>query len=248
MTEAEWLDCESPRRMLDHLRREASERKLRLFTVACCRRIWHLLGDELRGVVEEAERFADGLPGRGTPPSAWVGTSDPAARDACLACLSRPMTPAEAVAAAAAWHEAPSDQWYPPAAVDEPTAEDHRGYAHRAAVNGSESAARASARASGLPRLGRTHGAERRGQAGLVRDIFGDPFRARPRIDPAWLTPEVMTTARAIYDERAFGRMPALGDALGQAGCTDADILGHCRGQGTHVRGCWAVDAVLGRS
>jgi hypothetical protein len=37
-------------------------------------------------------------------------------------------------------------------------------------------------------------------------------------------------------------------DALERAGCTDAELLGHLRGPGPHVRGCWAVDLVLGKS
>jgi hypothetical protein len=38
-----------------------------------------------------------------------------------------------------------------------------------------------------------------------------------------------------------------LADALQDAGCDNADILGHCRGPGPHVRGCWVVDLVLGK-
>jgi hypothetical protein len=36
--------------------------------------------------------------------------------------------------------------------------------------------------------------------------------------------------------------------AFFSAGCTDADLLDHLRSPGPHVRGCWAVDLVLGIS
>src|SRR5262245_60647052 len=66
MTESEWLACTDPLAMLGLARRSGreSERTLRLFTVACCRRLWHLLDDErVRETVEVAERYADGLAG-----------------------------------------------------------------------------------------------------------------------------------------------------------------------------------------
>jgi hypothetical protein len=87
---------------------------------------------------------------------------------------------------------------------------------------------------------------ERRLTICLLRDIFGNPFR--PVVaDPAWLTPTVVAIAEAIYRDRAFDRLPILADALEEAGCTDADLLLHCRQPGEHVRGCWAVDLVLGK-
>src|SRR5215472_8133458 len=65
MTEADWLTCGDPMTMLDALRGRASERKLRLFAVACCRSIWHLLADERsRTAVAAAEDYADGRTGR----------------------------------------------------------------------------------------------------------------------------------------------------------------------------------------
>ncbi len=61
MTEAEWEACVEPARMLDFLRRGTSDRKFRLFTVACCRRAWNLLPQPAcRRAVEIAELFADG--------------------------------------------------------------------------------------------------------------------------------------------------------------------------------------------
>src|SRR4051794_34933093 len=65
MTEAEWLECIDTEKMLRFLKRRATnrrakKRKLRLFSVACCRRIWPLIADERsRAAVLVAERFAD---------------------------------------------------------------------------------------------------------------------------------------------------------------------------------------------
>jgi hypothetical protein len=56
-----------------------------------------------------------------------------------------------------------------------------------------------------------------------------------------------VSLATGIYDERAFDRLPILADALEEAGCDNADVLAHCRGDGPHARGCWVVDGVLGR-
>jgi hypothetical protein len=80
---------------------------------------------------------------------------------------------------------------------------------------------------------------------GLVRDIFGNPFRP-VAADPPWLTPTVVSLARQMYGSGDFSAMPILADALQDAGCDDADVLSHCQGPGPHVKGCWVVDAVLG--
>ena len=85
-------------------------------------------------------------------------------------------------------------------------------------------------------------------QCHLLRDLFApfDPLR----IEPAWLAGcdgAVPVLARGIYEERAFERMPILADALEEAGCDHAGLLAHCRAGEGHVRGCWAVDAILGR-
>ncbi|MDB5309346.1 MAG: hypothetical protein JWO38_3548 [Gemmataceae bacterium] len=80
----------------------------------------------------------------------------------------------------------------------------------------------------------------------VPRDVFADPSRPAA-IDPAWLTTTVVSLACEIYADRAFDRLPILADALQDAGCEDQQLLGHCRGPGPHVRGCWVVDLLLGK-
>jgi hypothetical protein len=84
--------------------------------------------------------------------------------------------------------------------------------------------------------------------ADLVREVFGNPFRP-VGLDPtclAWHDRTVPRLARTIYEERRFDDLPVLADALEEAGCADAALLEHCRSAGVHVRGCWALDAILG--
>jgi hypothetical protein len=68
--------------------------------------------------------------------------------------------------------------------------------------------------------------------------------------DSGWLAANggaARNLAAAIYAEQAFDRLPILADALEDAGCTERAILDHLRGPGPHVRGCWALDLVLGK-
>jgi hypothetical protein len=91
----------------------------------------------------------------------------------------------------------------------------------------------------------------------LLREIIGDPFRAGAWVDhnrSPWNTGDVSELAKGAYDTRSLpdgtlspGCLALLADALEDAGCTDAELLGHLRGPGPHVRGCWAVDLVLGK-
>jgi hypothetical protein len=90
-----------------------------------------------------------------------------------------------------------------------------------------------------------TQAAERAAQCELVREILGNPFRPS-LVPPAWRSASVLGLAHYIHEEQAFDRLPILADALEDAGCDDADILDHLRGPGPHVRGCWALDLVLG--
>lgn len=205
MTEDEWNTSTDPQPMLEFLRGKASDRKLRLFAVACCRRIWRLLDPVSRNAVELAEAFADGL--------------------ATLEDTQR-----------AAWE------------ADRQEFEDDPGVAAafntaRCEGDDSGSAAYFAAQAAGVK--GRVSDEEQARQAELLRDIFGSvPFRPIA-MDPAWNTSAVVRLAKAIYEGRAFDRLPILADVLEDAGCTDPDILVHCRGPGPHARGCWVVDLLL---
>ena len=79
-----------------------------------------------------------------------------------------------------------------------------------------------------------------------LREIFGNPF-CPVAFSPSWRSSTAVALASQMYEGRDFGAMPILADALQDAGCDSADVLGHCRGEGPHVRGCWVVDRVLGK-
>jgi hypothetical protein len=96
--------------------------------------------------------------------------------------------------------------------------------------------------------LGPEEAEEEAVQIGLAREFLG-PHPA-PRFDPAWLTANdraVLSLARCIDEGQAFDLMPILGDALEEAGCPAGPILDHCRSATWHLRGCWVVDALLGK-
>jgi hypothetical protein len=219
MTEADWLACGDPMTMLDALRGRASERKLRLFAVACCRGIWHLLADERsRAAIAVIEQYADGLVGR----ERLV-----AARDGAREAKRRFPVPAQVRA------------WRAAGAVQDAT----RDMARSAALN----SAAESGRAMDAGDTNHWDAEAMRSRAALLRCIVGNPFRPETE-DPAWMTPSVVALAKAIYDERAFDRLDELADTLQGAGCNNAAFLAHCRDPGEHARGCWVVDSILGKA
>jgi len=88
-------------------------------------------------------------------------------------------------------------------------------------------------------------------QADLLRDIFGNPFRVVPRLSDTareWNRGIVLRLAAESYEKRRFGELPVLADALEDAGCADEAILSHLRSARPHVRGCWVIDLILGKS
>ncbi len=195
------------------------ERKLRLLACACCRRVWRWLPDERsRRAVETAERYADGLVSTKELEIAWEAATE------------------------AAWEvgEEPPDRFLMTAAM----AAGKDGWtASWACQVISWHVANTTATAE---EWDRARDEERACQSVLFHDIFGNPFRPIA-VDPLWRKDEVLRLAQAIYEEQAFGRMAELAAALEVVGCADAAIFEHCRRRGRHVRGCWALDAILAR-
>jgi hypothetical protein len=244
MTEQEWLACDDPKPMLEFLQGKASERKLRLFACACCRRIWRSLPNATcREAVELSERFGDGL----ADAEALRQAQDAAGKAAWADADRRretpggPATPSRNGRSYEAVHCATFSQWCTYSTI------------HSCVVVGSAAAADAAAWQVGGVRE-RVRTAERSRQALILRDLFGNPFRPSPPFDRSWLTPTVISLAIGAYEERALpsgeldpARLAVLSDALEEAGCTDAVILDHLRSPGTQVRGCWVLDLCLGR-
>jgi hypothetical protein len=226
MTEADWNSSTDPQGMLSFLWHggSLSARKARLFAVACCRSIWDLLQDKRsRAAVAASERYADGDASPDELESAFR-----AALQAYETNLNR----------------APEAAWLA---------------AHPLTRGLADSTACAAAIQARLRRKGSAPNStdEEICQADLVRDILGPlPFR-EVRINPAWLAwngGSVVKLAEAAYEHRDMpsgtldnARLGVLADALEDAGCSDPDLLGHLRGPGFHVRGCFALDAILGK-
>jgi hypothetical protein len=105
---------------------------------------------------------------------------------------------------------------------------------------------------------GPTRRREQAAHADLLRDILGNPFRTLlplPASLPSWQDGLIMRMLEAIEEEQwlpsgqlDMARLAVLADALEDAGCTGAELLAHLRSLGPHVRGCVAVDAILGRA
>jgi hypothetical protein len=230
MTADEWHASTSLEHLLAACGLAEGDRRLRLFSAACARRVAAVMPDDAaRGLVDLAEQRADGL----LPDREWlravVETVDPylgneAARDGAggstfgvLMHLHR-TDPRSILRLAEAVVEA---------------------RAHKAYTGGYPTAV-------GLDEWMRLSvESEATDLCRLFRCVCGNPFR-RVALDPAWLTSTVRTLAAGIDAGRAFDRMPILADALQDAGADNEDVLDHCRGPGPHAHGCWVVDLLLG--
>jgi hypothetical protein len=230
MTEKRWLTDAFVASLLYCLRGrgESSQRKFRLLAAACCRRAWaHLVDGRSRAAVEVAERHADSL--ADAEELARAGGEAVTALDEVCAARGYDMRDVLRKAPACFPRDAPATvRW-----------------ASAAAYIATEDAERAAWAAEGVANT-----KELAADRGLLRCVFGNPFRPQRPPDPAvlaWGDGTVALLARAIYDDRAFDCLPVLADALEDAGCDDATVLLHCRQPGEHARGCWVLDLLLGK-
>lgn len=246
MTEEEWLEHEDPVPMLEFVASPTNERKLRLFLCACSahvlksaaqchnapRRGW----SECMGMIESAlrtvEHYADGLCGtrvletarRYTREAIYVpsyidygGESGLDSEALVVEGAATRLLTLESIVCTYRWALNTIGK-------------------HCRVETGEE------ADASFKPLA-----EYKRDAAGWLRDVVGNPFRSA-RVDPFWLTwneGTVERLAHIIYDTRTFRDLPILADALEEAGCANADILGHCRGPDLHVCGCWVLDLLI---
>jgi hypothetical protein len=249
--EAEWQACTDPQKMLRALRRGAGLRKVRLFGAACLRRVWGRLTDErCRQAVEVAERYADGQ-ATGDELAAAGAQARRALLELRLAALG--VFYAGRADRLAVLGEATEAARLASALPEAAVALTAPGYAFSPGEVASL-AARGLAWGAGGPAsgAGALPGvvAEGAAQCALLRDLFGDRGHAVP-VNPAvlaWNDGTVVRLARAMYEAGDFRNMGLLADALLDAGCADEELLAHCRNGGGHVRGCFAVDAILGKS
>ncbi len=239
MTEAQWNRSSDPQAMLTLLRdsRRVSERKLRLFGVACCRGVWtHFTDDRCRMAVEVVERYADGLATPQEMDQAWHGVNT--ARDLVFG-------PQSTAPRRHRSHLGRTTSWAAYALVNiPPEGPDALGFVWRDVEE-------AAAYARDIP--GRIR-ALKAFQVRLLRCIFGNPFRPIPPL-LKWHDGTVVKLAQAAYEERSLPsgtldpvRLGILADALEESGLADADLVRHLRDQGPHYRGCHGTDLVLGLS
>jgi hypothetical protein len=238
MTKAEWLQCADPDELLQLLESRASSwrarwlpwpgvqpdrtilRKVRLFVSACYRFDWPSLDATDRKRYELFERYADGLASSRQlhEHARAVGRSMGPGYESLFLHDARVYERQPFLAARRA------ALW----AGHSPSPAEHGGFVPCLAL--------------APHRL--------RWLCDLLRDIVGNPFQ-RVIIDPSclsWNEGCLGKMARDIYDARRYEELPVLADALEEAGCTNQDILAHCRQGSEHARGCWVLDLLRGRS
>jgi hypothetical protein len=216
--------------MLGLLGKDVAERKLRLFLLACCRDLWGASPEEaVRVALDVTERLAE----TGQLRRAEEVVRVPAGAAVIDCGASEPVRSLWTVRA----DGSPATAHVPPSGPGLTPILEHL------------ACSRVSARFfSWMSDLLDRWGLPLARQAELLRDLVRGPFRPLV-VRAAWRTHAggtVANLARVVADGRSFDALPVLADALEDAGCAEAELLGHLRGPGPHVRGCWALDAVLG--
>jgi len=217
MTEAEWLAASDPMPMLAFLGRRPSQRKIRWFCIACCQQILDKLDDP---------RERQGLLAAEQLADGLLNESGRLAVETALTDVVREFDDVPCC----------SPLVYSRVVADSVDVADASFCARSVMCDASY----------GKDSFDGIEDELRYDQVEYVRDIFGNPLRP-VAFDPRWRTADTVGLARGIYEDRAFDRLPLLADTLLDAGCADEQMLGHCRSDGPHVRGCWVVDLVLGK-
>lgn len=234
MMEEEWQGCTDPTPMFEFLRGKASDRKLRLFAVACSRRIEQWMSDvRSRHAIEVSEQYADHRIGRKVLASARRAAFSASKEAESSQLAGRSYSPGHA-SAIVALHVSSAPEENASVMLGQATAGCANGLVfHYEGTN------------AGWLNLAC--------QAALLREVFGNPFRSIT-LNATCHTPSALSLGRAAYDNRIMPagtlereRLAVLADALEEARCDNTDILTHLRGPGPHVRGCWALDLVLGK-
>jgi hypothetical protein len=219
MTKADWFASTQPQAMLTFLRDtgRATDRKLRLFAAACCRRVWHLVKHEgLLRSLEVAERFADGQASREELAAAREAAGRLPWNAVVFAADESPAVAADLAVYAVSCLTA--DYGGPHATADD---------------------ARRAVRGDLFPPLRDIIGNPFRPlpplrdyKCGLVPRLaqaaYDDRLMPCGHLDP--------TRLAVMCDALLDAGLPA-----------DDQILLHLRGEGSHWRGCHVLDAILGR-
>ena len=213
-------------------RDDTDARQLRRLAALCCRRVWdHLPGEESRQLLLALEAFLDGT---GT----WKAVQ--AARKPAIRLADRLFRDHVRELEATTDPNAPLTEL--------PTSPDQLA---RAPIHATDNQRYQMASVLGATRLvfryGPDHALDPQA-CDWLRCLFANPFRSPVMFAKPWRTATAEALAASIYAARAFDQLPVLADALEDAGCDATDLLAHLRGPGPHIRGCWALDLVLGKS
>lgn len=222
MNETEWLRGNDPFPLSMHIVK-GSARKLRLFAVACARRVPPvLIDDDCRRLLDASEASAED---QITPPQRRK--------------IEKPVW-ALAQHHQEAWRKALHSKKWSSVAYRRYKAISACGMTSQADRHMMRLAANEAADAALDPE------AEKRYQCDVLRCIYGNPFRS-VAFDPTWRSDEVLRLAEAIEASWNGAEFSKLAKALVRAGCDQAEVLKHCRGKGPHVHGCWVIDLILSK-